>query len=319
MKKIKPLCFSLAVTCSAFAQTYPANENAADTVKLFAADIISNGLSNRDFAISPNGEEIFFTIQQPKFLSSTIVYMHKIKGRWSAPETAPFSGTYRDLEAAFAADGNTIYFSSDRPVDANDSINDFDLWKVQKRNGAWQQPEHLGFTVNTAKDEFYPSVTKNGDLYFTVEAVNGKGREDIVVCAFSNNTYAAPVSMPGTINSEGYEFNAFVDPDARFMLFTAYGRPDDLGKGDLYIAYKDEQGNWLQAKHLPKGINTTDLDYCPFVNRDKNILFFTSNRTSTQFNNGRQKDYAATTQLLSSAGNGLDDLYWIKFDPAAYK
>jgi hypothetical protein len=53
-----------------------------------------------------------------------------------------------------------------------------------------------------------PSLTKNGDSYFTVEADYGKGKEDIVMCAFKNGAYEKPVSLPEAINSAGYEFNA---------------------------------------------------------------------------------------------------------------
>ena len=113
--------------------TYPDKELPADTAKLFAKGILSDGLSNRDFTISPNGDEIFFTLQGQKFSSSNILHMRKENGKWSAPEVAPFSGTYRDLEATFTADGKTIFFSSDRPVNEKDSTNDFDIWKVEKK------------------------------------------------------------------------------------------------------------------------------------------------------------------------------------------
>jgi hypothetical protein len=293
---------------------YPGNEMPADTCKLFGKDLLSDGLSNRDFTISPNGDEIFFTLQHTRFLSSTILYMYKKNGNWSAPEVASFSGLHRDLEAAFSADGKTIYFSSDRPVDANDSTKDFDIWKADKVNNNWSTPQHLGFIVNTEEDEFYPSVTNNGDLYFTVEANYGKGKEDIVICKFKNGSYEKPVSLPEAVNSAGYEFNAFIDPGGKYILFTGYGRKDDLGRGDLYISKKDVNGNWLPAEHLPAGINSADLDYCPFVSWDKIILFFTSNRASKSlFVQGRQS-YQELKTLLGSAANGLDDIYWIKFD-----
>ncbi|CAN5596826.1 hypothetical protein BH10BAC2_BH10BAC2_32020 [soil metagenome] len=293
---------------------YPGKELPADTAKLFAKGILSDGLSNRDFTISPTGHEIFFTLQHPKFLSSTILYMHKENGKWSSPEVAPFSGNNRDLEAAFSADGKIIYFSSDRPVDTNDSTKDFDIWKVEKHNNVWKEPEHLGFLVNTGKDEFYPSVTRNGDLYFTIEADYGKGKEDIVMCAFKNGSYEKPVSLPEAVNSAGYEFNAFVDPEGKYILFTGYGRKDDMGKGDLYISKKDAADNWLPAEHLPAGINSADLDYCPFVSWDKKILFFTSNRASKALSVHGQQNYNELKALLDSAGNGLDDIYWIKYD-----
>ena len=99
---------------------------------IFAPAIISDELNNRDFTISPNGNEIFSTIQSAKFLKSTIIYLNKTNGIWSPPSIAPFSGKSRDLEAFFSTDGKTVFFSSDRQINDADSINDFDIWKVEK-------------------------------------------------------------------------------------------------------------------------------------------------------------------------------------------
>jgi Tol biopolymer transport system component len=253
------------------------------------------------------------TVQQPKFALSTILHLVKRANTWTKPEVAPFSGRYRDLEAAFSPDGQFIYFSSDRPVNGNTSKKDFDIWRVKRLpGGKWGEPENLGPTVNSAQNEFYPSITRSGNLYFTVEAEYGKGKEDIVLCAFANGTYSKPVSLPEAINTPNYEFNAFVDPDEQFILFTSYGRTDDMGGGDLYISRKDKSGNWLPAKHLP--INSTAIDYCPFVTWDKQYLIFTSSRLSKEFGNSTTKNYQKVKELLDGPGNGLDDLYWVKFD-----
>jgi len=145
----------------AFAQvSYPGTELPADTPRLFASGILSDGLSNRDFTISPAGDEIFFTIQQPRFALSTILHVIKKEGKWGKPEVAPFSGKWRDLEAAFTPDGQYIYFSSDRPISGN-AKKDFDIWRVKRLpGGKWGEPENLGPNVNSAKDEFYPSAPK---------------------------------------------------------------------------------------------------------------------------------------------------------------
>ena len=82
----------------------------------------------------------------------------------------------------------------------------------------------------------------------------------------------------------------------------------------LYISRKEANNNWLPAKHLPPGINSEDLDYCPFVSWDKKILFFTSNRADKELSVHGKQDYATLKTLLGSAGNGLDDIYWIKMD-----
>ena len=149
-------------------------------------------------------------------------------------------------------------------------------------------------------------------MYFTVEADYGKGNEDIVLCTFANGVYSKPVSLTEAVNTPNYEFNAFVDPDEQFILFTSYGRTDDLGGGDLYISRKDKSGNWLPAKHLP--INSTAIDYCPFVTWDKQYLVFTSSRLGKGFGNTTTKNYQKVKELLDGPGNGLDDIYWVKFD-----
>ncbi|OOQ61737.1 PD40 domain-containing protein [Mucilaginibacter pedocola] len=316
MRNLAVLLFlSLTGLNYTFAQLhYPDGTPPADTPKLFARGLISDGLSNRDLTISPAGDEVFFTIQHPKFIASVIIRVAIVNGKWGKPEVAPFSGINRDLEASFSPDGKTLYFSSDRPLADGKPKRDFDIWKVSKKpDGKWGTPENLGPVVNTGKNEFYPSVAKNGNLYFTVEAAYGKGSEDIVLCKYTPKGYEAPVSLPEDINTKFDEFNAFIDPDERFILFSCQGRADDMGKGDLYLARKDATGSWQPAEHLPAGINSSALDYCPYITPDKKYLIFSSNRLSKSWYDDKAVNYKTLKALLSDPGNGLDDLYWVKW------
>ena len=116
IRSVNLIVFTLIFSGAVAQVTYPGGQLPADTPKLFAKGILSDGLSNRDFAISPKGDEIFYTLQQARFASSTILHLTQKNGQWGKPEVAPFSGRYRDLEAAFSPDGQTVYFSSDRPI-----------------------------------------------------------------------------------------------------------------------------------------------------------------------------------------------------------
>ncbi|QEC75395.1 hypothetical protein FSB76_05335 [Mucilaginibacter ginsenosidivorax] len=296
---------------------YPDATLPTDTPRFFAEGLLTDGLSNRDFAISPKGDEIFYTLQQPRFVTSTILHLVKNNGKWSKPQVAPFSGRYKDLEAAFSPDGQMVYFSSDRPTASNPVKKDFDIWRIKRKpNGTWTEPENLGPIVNTDKNEFYPSITHSGNLYFTVEADYGKGSEDIVICKpVAAGGFGKPESLPEDINTKYDEFNAFVDPDEQFILFSSDGRPDNLGRGDLYMSRKDKAGNWKPVKHLPQPINSVAIDYCPFVTWDKKYLVFTSSRLNKGLINGKSKNYGQLKELLSGAGNGWDDIYWVKFNP----
>jgi len=83
------------------------------------------------------------------------------------------------------------------------------------------------------------------------------------------------------INSAGFEFNAFVSPDEKFIIFTGYNRTEGLGSGDLYISYKNEKGEWEKARNMGPEVNSPLMDYCPFYDAKTKILYFTSKRNST--------------------------------------
>lgn len=278
--------------------------------QIFAEGIVSDNFGNRDVAISPQGDEIFFTLQSSTGIINAILYAHKLNGKWSAPEVAVFSGVYSDLEPAFSPDGNTLYFSSNRPLIENGKRKDYDIWFVKKENNTWSQPQNMGTPVNSDKNEFYASIAKNGNIYFT-RAVEDR-EEDIMICKFQNNKYQPAESLPDAINSTGDEFNAFVDPDEKFILFSAYGRADDLGGGDIYISKKSENDQWQSATHLD--INSKGIDYCPYISPDKKYFFFTSNRSEIKIPFAQKQTIQTLHQTLTSTLNGADNIYWMKAD-----
>ncbi len=274
---------------------------------------ISTYINERDFALSPDGKEIYFTISTPKSSFQTIVFCRKGKGEaWTAPEVAPFAGSFSDLEPAFSSDGNTLYFASNRPLSGT-SPKDFDIWKVTRVGSGWSNPENLGAAINTQADEFYPSITNSGSLYFTAAYEGGVGKEDIYVSYFKGGSFQKPIAIDTAINTRFYEFNAFVAPDESYILFTSYGRKDDTGGGDLYISTKDATGKWRAARNL-KFLNSHQLDYCPFVSPDGKSLFFTSERHQLPVSFPEVK---ATVQTIGAAAlspaNGTGNIYWIDF------
>ncbi|HRI21814.1 MAG TPA: hypothetical protein PLA68_12715, partial [Panacibacter sp.] len=259
------LLLFMANTIQAQQKNLPANAYfdepvPADIPVMFSDGIISDKFGNRDMAVSPLGDEIFYTLQSANGSINAIIHTSIINGKWTSPEVASFSGLYSDLEPAFSPDGSKLYFSSNRPLSGAGKRKDYDIWFVTKDHGEWVHPQNMGSPVNSVKNEFYASVAKTGNIYFT-RAVDNRD-EDIMICRFTNNLYQPAESLPDEINSAGDEFNAFVDPDEKFILFSAYGRNDDLGGGDLYISKLNEKSEWQQAINLGDKINTASIDYC---------------------------------------------------------
>lgn len=276
---------------------------------------IFGGIANvRDIAISADGSEIYFTAESPKKDFSTILVMRGKGNKWSAPEIASFSGKYRDLEPFLSPDGLQLFFASARPNDANSTQpKDVDIWRVTRSTitNTWSEPENLGNTINTIKDEYYPSVATSGNLYFTRFAEDKSRKEDIFISRWENGKYSAPQALSDSVNSKTYEFNAFIAPDESYILFTSYGRSDDMGGGDLYVARRDKQGVWQPAQHLGNDVNSTKIDYCPFV--DKNgVLYFTSERNEIPAYQEKKTTWKGLQSQFQQYANGMGRIYTVR-------
>jgi Tol biopolymer transport system component len=283
---------------------------ASDTPAIFAPGVVSDGFANRDMAISPDGNDLFYTIQWYFGLYSVILHSQKINNRWTKPDTAWFSGRYNDMEPAFSTDGNRLFFSSNRPLKNSDSVKDYDIWYLQKKGKIWEDPVNLGTAINSEKDEFYPSLTKSGNLYFTRN--NDDRGDDIFISVLKDGKFSQAQTLPEAVNSKEDDFNAFIDPDEKFIIFSSYKRKDDLGRGDLYYALHKE-GSWQPAVHFENGINSPALDYSPYVSPDHKYFFFTSKKQLIKFPFPGAKTALQIRSALNSYGNGFEDIYIMNF------
>jgi Tol biopolymer transport system component len=288
-------------------------QNAPTSPMLFMEGEVSTNISERDMAISPDGNEMFYTLLANQNAFSTILVKRKLSNtKWSTSEVASFSGRYGDLEPAFSADGNKLFFSSNRPI-TGPSLKDYDIWYVEKVNGKWSEPKNIGAPINTDKDEFYPSLGVSGNLYFTATYAKGIGKEDIYIAEFKNRSYTDPIALDTAVNSKLYEFNAFVSPDEKMIFFTSYGRKDDMGGGDLYVSMKTADGKWQPAKNI-KVLNTKKLDYCPYISPDKKSFFFSSARHTLKSSYDKAATYPELLKTYNSASNGSENIYWISLE-----
>jgi Tol biopolymer transport system component len=114
------------------------------------------------------------------------------------------------------------------------------------------------------------------------------------------------------VNSEGGEFNAFVDPDEQYILFTGYKRKGNYGTGDIFISKRNEKGEWQEAKNIGDKVNGAGLTYCPYVSPDKKYLFFTSSRGIFKTPFTVPQNSKNLKKLMNSPLNGWDNIYWIE-------
>ncbi len=316
----------LLISCQPSENKVPSPKKAAENYQYFGLDspgnkpqifspnIISTHLNERDYTQSSSGNTVLYSLVLPAKNLSVIMYQFFDGLFWSEPEVCRFSGQYNDLEPAFSPDGSKLFFVSKRPVDNTFDEKDYDIWYIDVKNNGWSNPINVGSPVNTESDEYFPTVSENGNLYFTASYEDSFGKEDIYISRFEDGNYTTPINLGDSINTDLYEFNSFISPDESYLIFSSFGRDDDLGGGDLYIAFRNEDGSWSKARNMGKQINSNKIDYCPFVSQDEKYFFFTSQRESYLFTNRKQKQYSEIVQLSNSIENGLGNIYWVEFN-----
>ncbi len=295
------------------------NTTKAQTTAEPAFDFLKAYPHVRDISISQNQDEAYFTIQSPNEEIAAIAFVKNINGNWTAPQLVSFTGTYRDIEPFLSKDGLRLYFSSNRPItDSSTKAKDYDIWFVERKdkNSEWLKPVNMGKPINSEHDEFYPSLSNSGNLYFTSDEPNSKGKDDIYFSKWDGKFYNKPVSLDSTINSTGYEFNAFVSPNEDYLIYTAYARKDGLGSGDLYISFKDQKGNWQQAKNMGTTVNSAFMEYCPFVAAD-GTLYFTSKRSKIKTE--QFKDIKDFEKEINKYENGWSRIYKVSVNELKLK
>ena len=138
-----------------------------------------------------------------------------------------------------------------------------------------------------------------------------KGKDDIFMSEYKNGKYESPVSLNDSINSIGYEFNAFVAPNESFMIYTCYNREGGFGSGDLYISFKNKSTQWSKAQNIGKFINSNGMDYCPFVDLKNGTLYFTSKRNTVEKQFDKQQTLEEVLKEMNVYENGLSRLYQV--------
>jgi len=288
--------------------------------QVLASGVISTGDDEWGFAMSPQGDALWFNKADRGYRVQVIMEsVTDARGRWQAPRVAPFSGRYRDIDPALSPDGRYLVFASNRPLQADGARRaDFDLWRVERLPaGGWSAPRHLGDAINGAGSETNSSIAADGTLYFAVSGA--QGQRDLMRARATRDGYAAPEPLPAPINSEADESNHWIAPDQSYLLFLS-NRPGGIGENDLYISFRDGDG-WHAPRNLGAPVNRPGASgvFTPFVDAGGRHLYFAERRSALDRLPERALDAAALEAYLRGPGNGQGDLHVLPWSADAYR
>ncbi len=253
--------------------------------QVFAPGIVSTEKEQLNAAFTPDGEEFFFAVAEPG-RGHRMYHMVQEESGWTGPEPVPFASPSSDVDMFVTHDGQRLFFCSTRPAPRKPvTRRDADIFVVAKTESGWSEPVSLGEAINSNENDYYPTLTKEGALYFSSHRAGGFGQNDIYRSRLVDGRYQEPENTGQGFNTPHREFDPFIAPDESYLIF-ASDRPGGFGDADLYISFRQENGTWSPPTNMGKTINSSASDYTPMLSPDGKYLFFTSNRA------------------------GVSDLYW---------
>ena len=182
-------------------------------------------------ALNYEGTELYLILLTP--YDADIYYSTLNDGEWTYAENVGRSvnSKYIESNASISADGNTLYFSSDR---AN-SIGGFDIYTSTRTDGKWSKAENLGEVINSKENEESPFISNDSQtLYFSSDRPGSIGRMDIYLSKRLDDGWGVPENM-------GLPYNS-VEDDVSFVFYDKYNKgyigrdlPGGFGKLDLYM------------------------------------------------------------------------------------
>jgi ketosteroid isomerase-like protein len=288
-----------------------------DTPALFAPRLVSGGLDERDVAISDDGGEIYFGVMTGQ--RATILVTRQVDGHWTEPVVASFAAdpAFMAFEPSLSADGKRVLFLSTRPTAGEEKRPGWanqNLFAADRLpDGSWGEPYDLGAPVNTKDAEFYPSLTRDGTLYFT----RGKPRGPYVIVRSRqmDGRFQEPDTLPAAVNGKGTPYNAFVARDESYLVACVDGRTDgaEPGRPQYFVFFRDPDDRWSEGVCLgptvsPGGGGSGSTSVSP----DGRCFFFASVK---QDEPAAAPEGPVTLRSLRTAAtrprNGNLDIYWL--------
>jgi photosystem II stability/assembly factor-like uncharacterized protein len=192
---------------------------------------------------------------------------------WSTAVVLPFPVNTISLERhpAISADGQRLYFTSDRPG----SLGGMDIWVALWNGASWDSVYNLGPPINTLNEETRPFESYDEQrLYFSNNhgqprpGISYGGASDIYVSTWADTCWGPVYLVVAPINSDLTACSPYEFVDGNEIWFGSEAWEGGRGDEDIWVAAKGESpppaifsgyGHWTNTGELQDAIYIYDL------------------------------------------------------------
>jgi outer membrane protein OmpA-like peptidoglycan-associated protein len=195
------------------------------------------------------------------------------------------SGDYLNAQIHFNVYLAQSGMSEKNRIIAEKNVKNCEFALTAVRNPVPFNPVSVGSTINTTDDEYWPSITADGQtLMFTRQSRQADrntplvvSQEDFYLSYYSGKNWQKAFNAGAPLNTRQNEGAQTLASNGGYMYFTACDRPEGLGSCDIYFStFKD--GKWSEPSNLRWPVNSASWESQPSISADGKTLFFSSNR-----------------------------------------
>jgi len=203
------------------------------------------------------------------------------KQKWEEPKLLDESLMVNSMDeeggATLSSTGEQMIFTRCR-YDKSQALG-AELYETSQSRGSWSNPikvEVVGDSIIAA----HPALNEDESvLYFVSDMMGGFGGKDIWRAEKAGGTYSKPVNLGKAINTPGDEMFPFVRDNGD--LYFASNYHIGMGGFDIFVANKDELGNWtIENMGSPMNSPADDFGIGYVVGENKGM--FSSNRKGSR-------------------------------------
>jgi hypothetical protein len=177
------------------------------TPELFAPGILSTKNTEWTLTFMHGGYEAYYNIKGLNGYNH-LMCVKRINGVWQQTVLAPFSNPNHNADPYISPDGKKLFFWSNGVDDNNNTI-----WYMNRAEDDWSKPIRIDSVINTKHWQIFPTVSSNGNLYFSCNYPDTKGSFDIYKSEFVNGKYTETVNLGDSMKTgmlEQEPYNIFL-------------------------------------------------------------------------------------------------------------
>lgn len=190
-----------------------------------------------------------------------------------------------DYAPIISASGGELYYTSRRNwpyVDLHDYISPIDstfpedVYHVFKDLGKdiWRTNENLKLNTPFYNEASISLSSNGGNLYVYSDSI---GFGNIFESSYPKTDFKEITHVPQSlINSKKWETHFVLSEDSSMIVFSSF-RKKGKGGRDLWMLYKNDDGNWSKPVNAGEVINTSEDEDSPFLSLDGKKLYYSTN------------------------------------------